>query len=98
MTKIADFEDEVTGLVRVGAAMTKLVEFEGDMIRLTPEGEKVAEDLRAGKITVDKFFDKTIQNMIDCGLIEDIGGGHFQITPKGVQIYTEVNRKRERGE
>lgn len=77
--------------------MTKLVEFEGDAIRLTPEGAKLADDLQAGKITVDTFFDKTIQNMIDCGLIEDVGGGQYQITPKGAQIYTELSRKREQG-
>lgn len=70
--------------------MTKLVEFEGDMIRLTPDGEKLAAELRAGRITVDEFFDKTIENMLDSGLIEKCGGG-LQITEKGAQVYRILN-------
>ena len=70
--------------------MTKLVEFEGDMIRLTPDGVKLAAELRAGRITVDEFFDKTIENMLDSGLIEKCGGG-LQITEKGAQVYRILN-------
>jgi Mn-dependent DtxR family transcriptional regulator len=71
--------------------MTKLVEFEGDMIRLTPEGEKLADDLNTGKITVDDYFDKTIQNMIDNGLIEKVGEDHYQLTPKGKDTYRALS-------
>lgn len=69
--------------------MTKLVEFEGDMIRLTPEGEKLAEDVRAGRVIIDDFFDKAIQNMLDHGLIERVGED-FQLTPKGKHVYHEL--------
>ena len=74
--------------------MTKLVEFEGDMIRLTPDGEKLAKDVREGRVTIDDFFDKTIQAMIDKGLIDDLGGGHYQLTPKGVHVYHELSKDR----
>jgi hypothetical protein len=75
--------------------MTRLVEFEGDMIRLTPDGEKLADDLNTGKITVDDFFDKTIQNMIDNGLIEHVDEDHFQITHKGAIIYRELRHSHD---
>jgi hypothetical protein len=74
--------------------MTKLVEFEGDTIRLTPEGEKLAEDLQAGRIVVDEFFDKAIQNMIDNGLLERVGED-FQITPKGAHIYSILSQSHD---
>jgi hypothetical protein len=67
--------------------MIKLIEFEGDEIRLTPEGVKLADDLHAGRVNVDEFFDRAIQNMIDQGLLERVGEDGFQITPKGAHIY-----------
>ena len=70
--------------------MTILVEFADDMIRLTPDGEKFADELRAGRIDMDTFFDKIIQDMIDSGLIEESEGG-VRITEKGERIYHIVS-------
>lgn len=67
--------------------MTKLIELEGDMIRLTPEGDKLAAEVRAGRINVDEFFERAIQNMIDNGLIERCGGENVQLTEKGAHVY-----------
>lgn len=74
--------------------MTKLVDFDGDMIRLTPEGEKLAEDVRAGRVVIDDFFDKAIQNMLDHGLIERVGED-FQLTPKGKHVYHELSHSHD---
>lgn len=60
------------------------------MIQLTPEGWKLADELNAGHIDVDAFFDKAIQHMIDNGLRERVGPDSFQITPKGLHIYHRV--------
>jgi hypothetical protein len=73
--------------------MTKLFEIEGDMIRLTPEGHKRAEDLQAGRIIVDDDFDASIQSLIDKGLMVRVGD-NLQITPKGEHVYLVLSQKK----
>jgi predicted transcriptional regulator len=70
--------------------MTKLVEIEGDMIRLTPEGHEYAE----GLIMTDKTFDASIQALIDKGLAVRVGDG-IQITEKGACVYRDLSQKKK---
>jgi superfamily II helicase len=65
--------------------MKKLTEIEGDMLRLTPDGKKLAEDLRAGRGD-DGSFDQAIQSLIDKGLMTR-DGDNLSITEKGEAVY-----------
>lgn len=72
--------------------MTKLFEIHDGFIKLTPQGQKLAEDLRAGHIVIDKSFDESLQGLIDKGLMVRVGD-NLQVTEKGAHIYRYLSQK-----